>query len=278
MISVIIPTYNESDVIGECLKSLENQNIRDFEVIVVDDGSSDETFDKLSKFAIHHKSVTIFRQDQKGPGAARNLGATHAKGDILVFVDADMKFSRNFLKELIKPIVKKKSLGTFSKQEFVSNWDNVWARCWNINEGWGKRMRHPKKYPSKQKVFRAILKSEFVKVGGFEPGGYTDDYSLSEKLGYLAEEAKGAVFFHKNPSGLREVFYHAKWVGKRKYKLGTLGYFVALIRASFPVSIVIGILKSVFNLQPAFVLFKVVYDFGITAGIVNYLKTKRGSK
>src|SRR3990167_2002980 len=251
-ISVIIPTYNESNAIGECIASLAKQTYHDFEIIVVDDGSTDETPEKISS------RVTTLHQSHLGAGAARNLGAKEARGDILVFVDADMTFDKNFLKNLVKPILSGSAKGTFSKYEYVSNWENVWARCWNINQNWEERKRHPRNYPDKQKVFRAILKKEFDKVEGFTPGGYTDDYSLYDKLGYMADSAKGAIFYHKNPSGLTEVFGHARWVGKRKYKLGFLGYCVGLLRASFPVSLLVGIFKSVVHWQPAFVVFKLI--------------------
>lgn len=271
MISVIIPTYNEEGVILDCLDSLSKQSLNIFEVIVVDDGSTDSTLNKLD-------NVKVFQQDHLGAGAARNLGASHAKGDILVFVDADMIFDRNFLKMLVKPILQGRTKGTFSKDEYVSNWNNIWARCYNLNEGWENKKRHPKNYPNTQKVFRAILKSEFDKVGGFTAGGYNDDWSLSEKLGYEATVAEKAIFYHKNPDNLNEIYNHAKWVGKRSYKLGAIGYMVALIRSSLPISIIVGLIKSFFTGQPMFLAFKIVYDFGIFVGILNYIFTKRGSK
>lgn len=271
-LSVIIPVYNEEDVIIDCLKSLSHQIYKDFEIIVVDDGSTDN-------LKLKSQNLKILTQNHKGPGAARNLGAKHAKGDILVFVDADMTFDSKFLQELIEPILYAKAKGTFSKNEYVSNWRNRWARCWNINEGWESGRRHPKGYPDKQKVFRAILKSEFHKVGGFDPSrGYTDDWTLSERLGYEAEIASGAKFFHKNPEKLAEVFKHAHWVGKRRYKLGFLGYILALFRSSLPVSLVVGILKGLLNHMPDFIIFKVIYDFGIFSGILDYILTGRPMK
>lgn len=275
-VSVIIPTYNEEKVIGECLDSLSGQSYKDLEVIVVDDGSTDETQEKVQGTGYR---VQILRQNHEGPGTARNLGAKRAKGDILVFVDADMTFDRDFIKELIAPIVSGKSKGTFSKQEFVSNPDNVWSQCWGINQGWEKDKRHPKDYLSTQKVFRAILKSEFDRVGGFDAGGhYTDDWSLSEKLGYEATAVSGAKFYHTNPETLIEVFNQSKWAAKREYKFGWFGKLGALVRASFPISLVVGLVKSLTHRQPQFLIFKVIYDLGIFIGILEYVLTARGMK
>ena len=268
-VSVIIPTYNEEKVIGECLLSLSKQTVKDFEVIVVDDGSTDKTVEVLSQ--VSAIKCQVFQQDHKGPGVARNLGAKSAKGDILAFVDADMTFDPNFLQKLIKPIEHKTAKGTFSREEYVSNWDNIWARCWNLNEGLPDKRRLPVNYPDHQKVFRAILKSEFERVGGFTPGGYTDDYSLSEKLGYEATAADDAIFYHKNPHTLGEVFSQAKWVGKRKYKFGILGVIIALFRVSLPVSVILGLYKAVKVNNLQFVIFKIVCDFGVFIGLLNYL-------
>ncbi|MBU1130503.1 glycosyltransferase [Patescibacteria group bacterium] len=277
-VSIIIPTYNEEEVILDCLESLGKQTHKDFEIIVVDDGSKDKTVKYVTNLQKVVPDIKLLFQRHEGPGAARNNGASVVKGNILVFVDADMTFDKDFLKKLTEPIRKDKVKGTFSKEEYVSNWNNTWARCWNINEGWEKKRRHPKNYPDEQPVFRSILKEEFDRVGGFTPGGYTDDWSLGKKLGYMAENAPSAKFYHKNPSSLSEIFKHAKWVGKRRYKLGMIGYIIALIRASLPVSILVGFVKSIFYLQPAFLLFKIVYDFGIFVGVVEYMILGQGAK
>ena len=271
-LSVIVPTYNEEKVVGECIGSLDKQTYPDFETIMVDDGSTDGTLDILKALRGKIDNLKILKQKHKGPGAARNLGAKEARGDILVFVDADMTFDKNFLKNLVRPIVSGSAKGTFSKYEYVSNWDNIWARCWNVNEGWEEKKRHPKNYPDTQPVFRAILKKEFDRVGGFDPkAGYMDDWTLSKKLGYQAVSAPGAIFYHQNPESLGEIFRQARWIGKRPYKLGIVGDFVSLIRSSFPFSIIIGIFKSILSGNFAFLIFKPVYDFGIFMGVIEKL-------
>lgn len=275
-ISIIIPTYNEEGVVGKCLESLSRQTYKDLEIIVVDDGSTDKT---VSKCQMPNAKCQILRQEHKGPGAARNMGAKEARGEILVFVDADMTFESDFIEKLVEPIISGKTKGTFSKNEYVSNWDNVWARCWSINSGWEPKRRHPKNYPDKQKVFRAILKSEFERVGGFDvTRGYNDDWSLSEKLGYKADVVSGAVFYHRNPDNLVEIFEHAKWVAKRRYKLGIIGIAYNLLIYSFPDSIWVGFWKSLFKKEPSFIVFKVVYDFGIFIGILEYFFLGKTSK
>lgn len=270
-VSVIIPVYNEEDVIRQCLASLAKQSYKDIEVILVDDGSTDSTTQVVNNWK-------LLRQEHKGPGAARNLGASHSKGKILVFVDSDMTFDKDFIKQLVAPIVKGAVKGTFSKEEYVANPDNIWSQCWGINEGWEEGRRHTKNYPDTQKVFRAILKTEFDRVGGFSLTGYTDDWTLSEKLGYLAVNAPGAKFYHKNPDSLMEVFKQARWIGKREYKLGLVGKIVAAIRVLLPISLMVGLVKALFNLRPQFIIFKLVYDFGIFLGSFSSIFSSNTSK
>jgi glycosyltransferase involved in cell wall biosynthesis len=278
MVTVIIPSYNEKGVLEKCIESLGEQTLSDFEIIFVDDGSTDNTESVVRNLKSQISNLKFLVQKHLGVGAARNLGAKEAKGEILVFVDADMTFDKDFLKNLIAPIIEGKAKGTFSKEEYVSNWNNVWARCWSINEKWEPKRRHRKNYPDHQPVFRAILKGEFEKVGGFTPGGYDDDWSLFKKLRYEAVNAPGAIFYHKNPDNLIEVFEHAKWVSKRKYKLGIIGKIYNLIVYCLPDSIWQGFWKSIFKRESLFIVFKIVYDFGAFLGILEFILKGSGVK
>jgi len=271
-LSVIIPVYNEEKVIVDCLESLGNQTYENFEIIIVDDGSTDKTLQITRNIKKLVPQVKVFRQKHKGAGAARNLGASRAKGEILVFVDADMTFDKDFLKKLTKPIGKDRVIGTFSKEEYLANKSNVWARCWNINRGLPPDRMHPEKFSDTQKVFRAITKKAFEKAGGFnEKAGYTDDWSLAERLATEAVAAPGAIFYHKNPETLGDVFIQSRWMAKRKYKFGLIGSIVGLVRVSLPFSIIIGIAKAIFYTEPGFVLFKIVSDAGSFLGILEFL-------
>ena len=262
-VSVIIPTYNEQRDISACLSSLLAQDYPNFEIIVVDDGSLDSTLSHIQKFP-----VKIVKQSHLGAGAARNLGAKHAHGQILVFVDADMTFVPSFLHSLVRPIIDQKTIGTFSKDELVSNPDNLWSRCWSIAKGAPPGKLHPSNYPDTQPVFRAILKSEFDRVGGFDPIGYDDDWTLSSKLGTVATAAPNAHFYHRNPDSLLEVWHQARWTAKRAYKLRALGKIITLIRTSLPVSLITGIVTSISIGLPAFVYFKLLYDTAIFKSVL----------
>lgn len=273
-VSVIIPFYNEEEYLKKCLESLKNQSFQDFEVIVIDDGSTDETVKKIKQL----NNLTIFSQKHQGPGPARNLGASKARGEILVFIDADMIFEKDFLKTLIEPIEKGKARGTFSKEEYVANWENPWARCWSYNLGVGKRLI-PENYPEEAPVFRAILKKEFDRVKGFSPvGDYTDDWTLAKKLGYKAQVASAAVYFHHNPGSLVEVFTQSKWIGKRKRKLNFIGYIFNIVRRLLPFSLLSGLDLSRKHKTPRCLVFRIVYDLGELIGSLRALTGRSLSK
>jgi glycosyltransferase involved in cell wall biosynthesis len=85
-ISVIIPTYNRARLLGEALESVFGQEEPAFEILVVDDGSTDETVELLRS---HGDRVRMLRQENRGPAAARNLGIEHARGDYVAFLDSD---------------------------------------------------------------------------------------------------------------------------------------------------------------------------------------------
>jgi glycosyltransferase involved in cell wall biosynthesis len=84
--SVVIPTYNRLDFLKQALASVWAQTYKDYEIIVVDDGSTDGTADYLMSLGARVKAV---HQENRGPAAARNLGVKHAKGEYLAFLDSD---------------------------------------------------------------------------------------------------------------------------------------------------------------------------------------------
>ncbi|MCW8966769.1 MAG: glycosyltransferase family 2 protein, partial [Candidatus Pacearchaeota archaeon] len=99
-LSIVIPVYNEEKYIGKCLESLNKQTYKNFEIIIIDDGSTDKTVEIIKKFDVH-----LIKGKHKGTAFSRNLGAKSAKGEILIFIDADMTFDKDYLKNLIKPIL-----------------------------------------------------------------------------------------------------------------------------------------------------------------------------
>ncbi|MDP2922220.1 MAG: glycosyltransferase [Candidatus Omnitrophota bacterium] len=103
-LSVIIPTCNRVEHLKECLKSLFDQTFSrtNFEIVVVDDGSTDNTTSLVRLLQKKYKNLKYFKQENKGPAAARNLGLKHTKGHILVLLDDDCEVDNNWLDNLVK--------------------------------------------------------------------------------------------------------------------------------------------------------------------------------
>ena len=117
-ISIVIPTYNRKPILEKCLKALEKQQLNDdiisnYEIVLVDDGSTDGTLEWLQENKKNFPHVCAFSQDHLGPAAARNLGVTKAKADIIIFIDSDLVVTETFLQCHANALVKgEKKLGS----------------------------------------------------------------------------------------------------------------------------------------------------------------------
>lgn len=105
MISVIVPVYNVEQYIDACMQSLENQLYTEYEVIVIDDGSTDASSEICMRYAAKNPKIKYFRQENKGLSAARNEGVAKSAGELLCFVDADDFVEKEYLKLLYENMV-----------------------------------------------------------------------------------------------------------------------------------------------------------------------------
>ncbi len=101
-ISVIVPVYNVSMYLDKCLESIRNQTFKDFEVICINDGSTDNSLEILNKYVENDKRFIVVSQENQGQGIARNNALKMARGKYIVFVDPDDWLELNMLEELLK--------------------------------------------------------------------------------------------------------------------------------------------------------------------------------
>lgn len=142
MISVIIPVYNVEKYVENCLNSLENQTYKKFEVILIDDGSKDESVKICERYKNKSKlDIKIVRQTNQGVSAARNKGINVAKGDYVCFIDSDDMVSNNYLEVLKKLIEKEDSdisicgIKNISEDEKSNNINlEINAKSYTIND------------------------------------------------------------------------------------------------------------------------------------------------
>ena len=99
-ISIIIPCYNQEKYIEKCLQSVLNQPCSSYEIIAVDDGSTDRTPEILREYAKNNERIRVFEVGNMGAGAARNYGFGYALGEFVFFMDSDDFLERNALSVL----------------------------------------------------------------------------------------------------------------------------------------------------------------------------------
>lgn len=129
-ISVIIPVYNASEHLAECLESLLKQTYADFEVICINDGSTDNSSEILNYYQNKDKRIRVFNQENKGTAKAREQGIKNALGEWVVYVDADDYVSVDYLQKLYCHAQKEKSDAVF---------------CYYYEDIEGKLKKHKKK-------------------------------------------------------------------------------------------------------------------------------------
>lgn len=133
LVSVIIPVYNMGDYVRTCIDSVLNQTYKNFEIVIVNDGSKDNSEVVCAEIAKVHPCITLFTQENQGVSVARNKGLELAEGDYVLFVDADDIIPPNALKALTEAAEvhnydmtigrispeEELPIGTFSGEEFL---------------------------------------------------------------------------------------------------------------------------------------------------------------
>lgn len=99
LISIVLPVYNVEAYVEKCIRSILNQNYRNFELIIVNDGSTDKSLELCQTF--HDEKIILLNKENGGLSSARNLGMMHCRGEYIAFVDSDDWIENNYLEELV---------------------------------------------------------------------------------------------------------------------------------------------------------------------------------
>ena len=124
MISVIVPVYNVETYLEECLDSIQNQTYTDFEVLLVNDGSTDRSKAICERYCKENRRFHLLNQENQGLSAARNTGVAASRGEFIVFVDSDDMILANYLETLMhymhEDVDIVESQFTVSNEEFLA--------------------------------------------------------------------------------------------------------------------------------------------------------------
>ncbi len=203
-ISVIIPCHNEAATIEESIKSFKSQTLKPLEIIVVDDFSTDNSFNIAKKI----QGIKIFQNKKNlGPAGTRNHGANKSKGDILVFAEADGKYSKNYLEKLVKPLEDplvggvlsgRRIVWTDKKSIFVKFQNLKWEIVDNLNS------------IGKREIIGAwaFRKEVFNSFKGYNESFWIgEDVELTDRLkkkGLSIVYVPGTFFYHKDPDTFKQ--------------------------------------------------------------------------
>ncbi len=105
LISVIVPVYNVEEYLTQCIESIINQTYTNLEIILVDDGSTDQSGKICDEYAIKDDRIQVIHKENRGVGSARNVGLDTSKGEYVSFVDSDDYVDKNYIKILLKQML-----------------------------------------------------------------------------------------------------------------------------------------------------------------------------
>src|SRR5574344_145120 len=109
LISIIIPVYNTADYLTKCVYSIVSQSYRNLEIIIIDDGSTDESLKLLKELFSKDERIKIIHQNNSGLSATRNTGIKLANGEYIAFIDSDDYIDKEFIEKLYHAVFKHKS-------------------------------------------------------------------------------------------------------------------------------------------------------------------------
>lgn len=221
LVSIILNFYNEEDNLEECLDSIKDQTYTNFEIIAVDDGSTDDSSHVVKSYS-KYMDIKMYKTPHVGIKKARKGGVKKSSGEIVLVVDADEILELDFMMEIVR---------TFDDKEVGA----VGGILKSVGEGWVTDA-----YGALNEIFYKLRKNEerevdwiqggcsayrrkaLKDVGGLASEKVSADKDISWKMsdaGWKVILNEDAVAYHKDPQTLRSVMRREYNIGKREYWL-----------------------------------------------------------
>ena len=210
--SIIVPVFNRPDEVDELLESLCHQEVKDFEVIIVEDGSKKPCKDVCDKYAgildLHY-----YYKDNSGPGQSRNYGAERAQGDWLIVLDSDVVLPKGYLRNVESGMRNEDAFGgpdashpSFTPiQKAISYSMTSFFTTGGIRGGKGKKL--DKFFPRSYNM--GIRREVYQELGGFTKMRFGEDIDFSYRIieaGYKTALIPEAWVWHKRRTDFRKFF------------------------------------------------------------------------
>ncbi len=234
LVSILLAGHNEEDAIEKCVRSLRKQTFNQFEIVCVDDGSTDKTFSIMRRLHSEGLVQAIGRlQLRGGKAAALNLAARMAHGEIFIVTDCDCSFEPNAIEELLRPLTQDTSIGACSGNILVRNWRRsittaIQAIEYLIAISMGRTFSGALDQISCiSGAFGAFRRSGWRALGGMDTGGEDFDFTIRLRLaGYKIAFARHAICYTDVPESPFALLRQrsrwerdAYWIRFRKYRL-----------------------------------------------------------
>jgi glycosyltransferase involved in cell wall biosynthesis len=215
MISVIVPAYNAEATIGECVRALQHQSLASdkYEIIVVDDGSADRTAELAAA-----TGARVLQQAHQGPAAARNEGVQTARGEIIMFTDADCIPAQDWIEQMSAPLADAKVDGV--KGAYATRQREVVARLAQLEfEERYDRLERSRFVDFFDSHALALRKSVLYARGSFDtffPAANNEDVDLAYRFATVGSGLtfnRAAVVYHHHPSNWAVYVVQKLWRG-----------------------------------------------------------------
>ncbi len=213
-VSVAIPVYNGEKYVSVCIESLLNQTMKPDEIIVIDDGSTDDTIEIASQ----HPIKLLKHEKNKGLAEARNTSLKNAVGDIIIFIDCDAKAENDYIENMVKNYTEDTIAGVGGKAIEIplGGLANNYRSLFNVQE-WGERGETD----FLRGVCFSFRKAVLEEIGGFNPYHRTngEDVDICRRIvnrGYKLIYDPAVKVFHKRDDDMKSFLsqtYRAHYFG-----------------------------------------------------------------
>ncbi|MBR1687847.1 MAG: glycosyltransferase [Prevotella sp.] len=212
--SIIVPVFNRPDEVDELLESLCAQTVKDFEVIIVEDGSKEKCEDVCNKYA-NALALHYYYKENSGPGQSRNYGAERAQGEYLIVLDSDVVVPPGYLTAVDAALAANGEIAAFGGPDAAhpSFTDTQKAISYSMTSFFttggirGGRKKLDRFYPRSFNM--GIRREVYLQLGGFSKMRFGEDIDFSYRIveaGYEPQLLPEAWVWHKRRTDLRKFF------------------------------------------------------------------------